>query len=67
MVRLHKILKIEHDGTIDFEDLQWTPPSSPQHEEGVTLLLPSLGRAELIIDQVFSHILSTLKNQISEG
>ena len=27
----------------------------------MTLLLPSLGRAELIIDQVFSHILSTLK------
>ena len=61
VVRLHKILKMERDGTIDFEDLQWTPPSSPKHEEGVKLLLPSLGRAELIIDQVFSHILSTLK------
>ena len=34
--------------TINFEDLQWTPPSSPQHEEGVTLQLPSLDRAEEI-------------------
>ena len=48
VVRLHKILKMERDGTIDFEDLQWTPPSSPQHEEGVTLQLPSLDRAEEI-------------------
>ena len=39
---------MERDGTIDFEDLQWTPPSSPQHEEGVTLQLPSLDRAEEI-------------------
>ena len=45
VVRRHKILKLE---TIDFEDLQWTPPSSPQYEEGVTLQLPSLNRAEEI-------------------
>ena len=37
------VVKIEYGG-INFDLLQWSPPSSPQQQEGVTILvqLPSL-------------------------